>query len=240
MRAIACRATARLGKGTGNVPSLVDGKLASVTPGEVFWFITRGDKDNGMPSWAQLPAKQRWQIVTYVKSMGASPAAKEASAPAPPDVSYIEAERTAADAALHRLPLREAGHGAQDHSERSAATVCDAIGEQRSRTCSTAGKCLAGDASWIQGGTVCRGARQSADLAHGSERRHFSDGKRCRTHPGVPRHDQRRETRAVSHIRQRPEAVPTVWRSILPVLIRNGYTWATSTKWFASLITMAT
>jgi glucose/arabinose dehydrogenase len=75
------------GKGTGNVPSLVDGKLASVTPGEVFWFITRGDKDNGMPSWAQLPAKQRWQIITYVTSMGASPAAKEASAPAPPDVS---------------------------------------------------------------------------------------------------------------------------------------------------------
>ncbi|MGA9306366.1 MAG: c-type cytochrome, partial [Candidatus Sulfotelmatobacter sp.] len=34
-------------KGTGNVPSLVDGKLDSVTSGEVFWFITRGDKDNG-------------------------------------------------------------------------------------------------------------------------------------------------------------------------------------------------
>src|SRR5271154_4998752 len=42
------------GKGTGNVPPLVDSKLASATPGEVFWFITRGDKDNGMPSWAQL------------------------------------------------------------------------------------------------------------------------------------------------------------------------------------------
>jgi glucose/arabinose dehydrogenase len=73
----------KLGKGTGNVPSLVGGKLDSVTPGEVFWFITRGDKDNGMPSWAQLPVKQRWQIVTYVKAMEAAPAAKEASAPAP-------------------------------------------------------------------------------------------------------------------------------------------------------------
>ena len=37
----------QLGKGTGNVPSLVNGELDSVTPGEVFWFITRGDKDNG-------------------------------------------------------------------------------------------------------------------------------------------------------------------------------------------------
>ena len=58
------------GQGAGNVPSLVDGRLESATPGEVFWFITKGDKDNGMPSWAQLPVKQRWQIVTYVKSLG--------------------------------------------------------------------------------------------------------------------------------------------------------------------------
>ena len=72
------------GKGTGNVPPLVDSKLASATPGEVFWFITRGDKDNGMPAWAQLPVKQRWQIVTYVKSMGTLQPAQPASAP-PPD-----------------------------------------------------------------------------------------------------------------------------------------------------------
>jgi len=75
------------GKGTGNVPSLVEGRLDSVTPGELFWFITRGDKDNGMPAWASLPAEQRWQIVTYVKSIGTSPAAQEASAPPPPDMN---------------------------------------------------------------------------------------------------------------------------------------------------------
>jgi glucose/arabinose dehydrogenase len=77
----------RQGKGTGNVPSLVDGKLDSVPSGEVFWFITKGDKDNGMPSWAALPAKQRWQIVTYVKTMGASQNSQEASPAAPPDTS---------------------------------------------------------------------------------------------------------------------------------------------------------
>ncbi len=60
----------RSAQGTGNVPSLVDGRLESATPGEVFWFVTKGAKDNGMPSWAQLPVKQRWQIVTYVKSLG--------------------------------------------------------------------------------------------------------------------------------------------------------------------------
>jgi glucose/arabinose dehydrogenase len=56
-------------KGTGNVPSLVDGKLKGVTQGEVFWFITKGDKPNGMPSWAFLPEEKRWQVVSYVEAV---------------------------------------------------------------------------------------------------------------------------------------------------------------------------
>jgi glucose/arabinose dehydrogenase len=59
----------KVGKGTGNVPSLVDGKLKGVTAGEVFWFITKGDKDNGMPSWAFLEEEKRWQVVTYVEAL---------------------------------------------------------------------------------------------------------------------------------------------------------------------------
>ena len=72
------------GGGTGNVPSLIDGKLETTDPGEVFWFITKGDKDNGMPSWAKLPEKQRWQIVSYVKSLGLPQTGHVASA-LPPD-----------------------------------------------------------------------------------------------------------------------------------------------------------
>ena len=48
------------GQGSGNVPSLADAKLDSVPAGEVFWFITKGSKKNGMPSWAFLPERQRW------------------------------------------------------------------------------------------------------------------------------------------------------------------------------------
>jgi glucose/arabinose dehydrogenase len=77
----------RTGKGTGNVPSLVDAKLDTVPAGEVFWFITQGDKDNGMPSWAQLPEKQRWELVTYVRSIGISTTTQEANAAAPADTS---------------------------------------------------------------------------------------------------------------------------------------------------------
>jgi len=70
----------KLGKGTGNVPSLVDGKLKGVASGEVFWFVTKGDTDNGMPSWAFLPEQKRWQIVTYVESLAAGTATGAASA----------------------------------------------------------------------------------------------------------------------------------------------------------------
>jgi|HubBroStandDraft_5_1064220.scaffolds.fasta_scaffold13050_3 glucose/arabinose dehydrogenase/mono/diheme cytochrome c family protein len=64
---VACHGKAL--QGTGNVPSLVDGKLKGVTAGEIFWFVTKGDKDNGMPSWAFLEEQKRWQIVTYVEAM---------------------------------------------------------------------------------------------------------------------------------------------------------------------------
>jgi glucose/arabinose dehydrogenase len=74
---LACHGKA--GKGTGNVPSLVDGKLDGVPQGEVFWFITQGDKDNGMPSWAFLPEQSRWQLVSYVEALAAGKAAPTAT-----------------------------------------------------------------------------------------------------------------------------------------------------------------
>ena len=45
-------------------------RIKAVTPGEIFWFITKGDVPNGMPSWATLPKQQRWQIVSYVQTLG--------------------------------------------------------------------------------------------------------------------------------------------------------------------------
>ncbi|MGZ4789990.1 MAG: PQQ-dependent sugar dehydrogenase [Terriglobales bacterium] len=70
-------------QGTGNVPSLIDGKLKGVTAGEVFWFVTKGDKDNGMPSWSFLPEQKRWQVVSYVEAVASGKAiAGGASAPA--------------------------------------------------------------------------------------------------------------------------------------------------------------
>ena len=80
----ACHGVA--GRGTGNVPPLARGPAQRATDGEIFWYVTRGDADNGMPSWAQLPEKQRWEVVTYLKSLTneASASAHESSDVAAP------------------------------------------------------------------------------------------------------------------------------------------------------------
>jgi len=70
-------------KGTGNVPSLVDGKLKGITSGEIFWFITKGDKPNGMPSWAFMPEEKRWQVVSYVQAVASGKVTAAASGAAP-------------------------------------------------------------------------------------------------------------------------------------------------------------
>jgi glucose/arabinose dehydrogenase len=77
----------KVGQGTGNVPSLVDGKLNGVTAGELFWFITKGSKDNGMPSWASLPEEKRWQVVTYVEALTTGKAAAGPTSAPEPEVA---------------------------------------------------------------------------------------------------------------------------------------------------------
>jgi glucose/arabinose dehydrogenase len=57
------------GQGTGNVPSLSEGPTQTVPDGQVFWFITTGSVNNGMPAWGMLSEQQRWQLVSFVKSL---------------------------------------------------------------------------------------------------------------------------------------------------------------------------
>lgn len=57
-------------EGSGDVPALVDGVLESVTPGELFWFITQGEPQRGMPSSGNLREPERWQLVSYLKALG--------------------------------------------------------------------------------------------------------------------------------------------------------------------------
>jgi mono/diheme cytochrome c family protein len=50
-------------------PSLLSDRVRSATPGELQWLLTNGSMRNGMPSWSRLPEQQRWQIISYLKSL---------------------------------------------------------------------------------------------------------------------------------------------------------------------------
>jgi glucose/arabinose dehydrogenase len=84
----------RNAEGAGNVPALAHSTVQQAADGELFWFIGKGDSANGMPSWATLPAPQRWQIATYLKTLTAAPSA--ASAPAAGPIAAIDAPPPAA------------------------------------------------------------------------------------------------------------------------------------------------
>src|SRR5438874_3874907 len=76
---IECQGAA--GEGIGETPPLANCPAQQAPDGEVFWYITRGDAANGMPSWAALPKQERWQVVAYVKSLGGSHTAAKPAAP---------------------------------------------------------------------------------------------------------------------------------------------------------------
>lgn len=45
--------------------------VQNATPGELVWFLRNGNLAAGMPSWSGLPEQRRWQIISYLKSLGA-------------------------------------------------------------------------------------------------------------------------------------------------------------------------
>jgi mono/diheme cytochrome c family protein len=59
------------GQGSKKGPSLRAGEVQQATPGTLFWVLTNGVVRRGMPVWSKLPEPQRWQLVSFVKSLGA-------------------------------------------------------------------------------------------------------------------------------------------------------------------------
>lgn len=48
--------------------------------GALFWKITNGNFDRGMPSFSQLPELQRWQLVLYLRTIKPSNSSEDAEA----------------------------------------------------------------------------------------------------------------------------------------------------------------
>jgi mono/diheme cytochrome c family protein len=59
-----------MAEGSRKAPSLLADKVQQATPGTLFWILTNGVVRRGMPVWSKLPEPQRWQIVSYLKSLG--------------------------------------------------------------------------------------------------------------------------------------------------------------------------
>lgn len=55
--------------GTRIAPPLTSQRLQQTPPGAIFWVLRNGSLRRGMPSFAHLPEQQRWQIVTYLKTL---------------------------------------------------------------------------------------------------------------------------------------------------------------------------
>ncbi len=62
-----------LAEGGKKGPSLRADPVQQATPGTLFWILTNGVVRRGMPVWSKLPEPQRWQLVSYLKSLHAAP-----------------------------------------------------------------------------------------------------------------------------------------------------------------------
>jgi mono/diheme cytochrome c family protein len=65
-----------MAEGGKKAPSLLAPEVQQATPGTLFWLLTNGVVRRGMPVWSKLPEPQRWQLVSYIKSL--APASKPA------------------------------------------------------------------------------------------------------------------------------------------------------------------
>ncbi len=63
-------------------PSLRAAEVQNAEPGAIFWVLTNGVVRKGMPVWSKLPEPQRWQLVSYLKSLGVAPLRPDPTAPA--------------------------------------------------------------------------------------------------------------------------------------------------------------
>jgi mono/diheme cytochrome c family protein len=50
-------------------PSLRSQRVAHATDGELAWILRNGQAFHGMPSWSSLPEQQRWQIITFLRTL---------------------------------------------------------------------------------------------------------------------------------------------------------------------------
>jgi len=69
--------------GSKKAPSLRAPEVQSAPPGTIFWILTNGIVRKGMPVWSKLPEPQRWQLITYIHSLGPAESTENKTASKP-------------------------------------------------------------------------------------------------------------------------------------------------------------
>ena len=69
--------------GSKKAPSLHADEVQQATPGVLFWLLTNGVVRRGMPVWSRLPEPQRWQLVSFIRSLTPAPQSKPCRQEAP-------------------------------------------------------------------------------------------------------------------------------------------------------------
>jgi mono/diheme cytochrome c family protein len=58
------------GVGGKKAPSLRVAEVQEASEGSLFYILSNGIVRKRMPVWSKLPEPQRWQLVSYIKSLG--------------------------------------------------------------------------------------------------------------------------------------------------------------------------
>jgi mono/diheme cytochrome c family protein len=56
-------------EGRSGRPALKSDRIQNASDGDLAWIIRNGEMFKGMPSWGGLPEQERWQLVTYIRSL---------------------------------------------------------------------------------------------------------------------------------------------------------------------------
>ena len=65
------------GVGGKKAPSLRAVEVQEARDGAIFYILSNGVVRKKMPVWSKLPEPQRWQLVSYIKSLGVAEAEKK-------------------------------------------------------------------------------------------------------------------------------------------------------------------
>ncbi len=63
------------GRGLHGRPTVISRRVSLASDGDLFWLMNNGVPWKGMPPWMMLPEKERWQLVTYLRSLNETPLA---------------------------------------------------------------------------------------------------------------------------------------------------------------------